>query len=103
MLFVESNCGWKNNSYGPAEYYKCIKTQMNQLGSSQKPDMSKINKTNRNAIESNCGWKNNSYGPDIIKCIKIKWISWVAPRKPDMIKVNKRDRRCCWIKLWVEE
>ena len=29
---IESNCGWKNNSYGPAEYYKCIKTQMNQFG-----------------------------------------------------------------------
>ncbi len=68
---IESNCGWKNNSYGPAEYYKCIKTQMNQLGSSQKPDMSKLTSEQRNAIESNCGWKNNSYGPaEYYKCIK---------------------------------
>ena len=103
---IESTCGWRKNSRGPADYNECVKNELRELEALQsRPNLASVTSTERSAIENTCGWRRNSRGPDdYYKCVQgeIGKLSTVGNR-PDLSRLSSSERSaientCGWRK-----
>ena len=69
---IENACGYHKRINGPADYYRCLQTELTKLSSSGgQPDLSRASTSERAAIENACGYHKRINGPaDYYRCLR---------------------------------
>ena len=61
---IESACSYEKRTQGPASYYACVRSEVEELGrSSRLPDLSRASPSERSMIESACSYERRTQGP----------------------------------------